>query len=116
MFRLARHWTLIAAHAAGVAAIDGVYTDYRDVEGLSREAAEAAATGFTGKLTIHPSQIEPINAAFTPSPDAVRAARALLEAWQTQRTAGRGAFVFEGEMVDAPHLARARALLDRAED
>ena len=116
VFELARNLSLIAAHAAGVAAIDGVYTDFRDTAGLEREAAEAAASGFTGKLTIHPSQIAAVNAAFTPSAKAIASARALLAAWEEHSAAGRGAFAFEGEMVDAPHLARARALLERARD
>jgi citrate lyase subunit beta/citryl-CoA lyase len=115
VFELARQLTLLAAHAAGAAAIDGVYTDFRDRAGLEREAAEAAASGFTGKLTIHPGQIDAVNAAFTPSADDVDRARALLGAWEEHRAAGRGAFAFEGEMVDAPHLARARRLLERAE-
>jgi citrate lyase subunit beta/citryl-CoA lyase len=114
VFEIARQLTLLAAHAAGVAAIDGVYTDFRDVAGLEREAAEAAASGFTGKLTIHPMQIEPVHRAFTPAPETVEHARALLAAWDEHRAAGRGAFAFEGQMIDAPHLARARALLERA--
>ena len=112
---MARTLALLAAHAAGVAAIDGVYTSYRDVAGLRREAAEAAASGFTGKLTIHPSQIDAVNDAFTPSPEAVRHARELLDAVAAHEATGAGAFAFRGEMVDAPHLARARALLERAE-
>jgi citrate lyase subunit beta/citryl-CoA lyase len=115
VFEMSRQWVLLAAHAVGVAAIDGVYTDFRDIEGLEAEAAEAAATGFTGKLTIHPGQIEPVNRAFTPSADEVTAARALLAAYEAHRKAGRGAFAHEGEMIDAPHLARAQVLLDRAD-
>ena len=114
IFELVRHWSLLAAHAAEVAAIDGVYTEFRDESGLRTECEQAAASGFHGKLTIHPSQIEIVNEAFTPSPEAVTAARALLDAYEQHRRAGRGAFAFEGEMIDAPHLARAQRLLDRA--
>ena len=115
VFELVRQLALLAAHATGVAAIDGVYTDFRDLTGLAREAEQAAASGFTGKLTIHPAQIEPVNAAFTPGVEALETARAMLAAFEEQRSAGRGAFVFRGEMVDAPHLARARRLIERAQ-
>lgn len=114
VFEAVRHWTLLAAHAAAVAAIDGVFTAFRDGPGLERECAEAAASGFTGKLTIHPAQIEPVNHAFTPSPAAIAEARALLDAYERHRETGRGAFAFDGSMIDAPHLARARRLLERA--
>jgi len=115
VFRYARQMTLLAAHAAGVAAIDGVFTDLGDSAGLEREAREAAATGFTGKLTIHPAQIGAVNDAFTPAGEAISEARALLAAYEEQRAEGRGAFAFRGQMVDAPHIARARLLLARAE-
>jgi citrate lyase subunit beta/citryl-CoA lyase len=114
VFELVRQLALLAAHAAGVAAIDGVYTDFRDLAGLQREAEQAAASGFTGKLTIHPAQIEPVNAAFTPTAEALETARAMLDAYEEQRGEGRGAFAFRGQMVDAPHLARARGLIERA--
>jgi len=116
VFELVRQLALLAAHAAGVAAIDGVYTDFRDLTGLVGEAKQAAASGFTGKMTIHPAQIEPVNAAFTPGVEAVESARAMLAAYEEHRSAGRGAFVFQGEMVDAPHLSRARRLIERAQD
>ena len=75
---------------------------------------DSHATGFTGKLTIHPNQIEAVNRAFTPSESELASARALLEAYEVHRRAGRGAFAHEGQMIDAPHIARAQALLDRA--
>ena len=114
VFALSQQLVLLAAHAAGVAAVDSVYTDFRDVAGLTVEATAAAATGFTGKLTIHPAQIEPINRAFTPSEQELADARELLEAYELHRQAGRGAFAHEGQMIDAPHIARAQALLARA--
>ena len=114
VFEMVRQLTLLAAHAAGVAAVDGVYTDFRDEAGLVAEAEEAAASGFTGKLTIHPSQIEPVNRAFTPSPEAIESASAMLAAYERHRADGRGAFAFEGQMIDAPHVARARLLVQRA--
>ena len=80
-----------------------------------REAEQAAASGFTGKLTSHPAQIEPVNAAFTPGVEALETARAMLAAYEEHRGSGRGAFVFRGKMVDAPHLTLARRLIERAQ-
>ena len=114
IFRHARHMTLIAACAAGVQPIDGVYVDVRDLDGLRRECREAAQLGFTGKLTIHPAQVEIVNEAFTPTPDEIEESRALLEAFAEHERQGVMAFNFRGRMVDAPHFARARNLLERA--
>jgi citrate lyase subunit beta/citryl-CoA lyase len=115
IFRYARHMGLLSATAAGIQPIDGVWADFRDLEGLRRESLEAAEMGFTGKLTIHPAQIEVVNAAFTPSPEEVAESRELLEAFEENRRAGRMAFSFKGQMVDAPHFARARRILERAD-
>jgi citrate lyase subunit beta / citryl-CoA lyase len=114
VFRHARVMALVAAAAAGVDAIDGVYVDIRDLDGLAREAHDAAQQGFAGKMTLHPDQIPVVNGAFTPSQDEIAESRALLEAFEQERAAGRLAFRFRGRMVDAPHLARARRLLARA--
>jgi citrate lyase subunit beta/citryl-CoA lyase len=114
VFRYARVMTLLAARAAGVPAIDGVYTSFRDRDGLRAEAEQAAQLGFSGKLTIHPDQIEIVNQVFSPSAEEIRESQELLDAWEQERRAGRMAFAFRGRMVDAPHLARARALLERA--
>ena len=114
VFAHCRTLTLLAASAAGVAPIDGVYVDFRDPEGLAAECREAADSGFQGKMTIHPSQIETANACFSPHGDVVAAARELLDAWAEHEREGRGAFAFRGEMVDAPHIARAERLLERA--
>jgi len=114
VFRLARSLALLAAASAGIAAVDGVYTRLDDDAGLRAEADEAAAMGFLGKLTIHPRQIAITNAAFEPAPPAVAHARELVAAYAVHAASGRGAFSFGGEMIDAPHLARAQALLARA--
>jgi len=111
VFRYARIATLLAAAAAGIDAIDSVYVDFRDPDGLRREAESAAETGFVGKMTIHPDQIPIVNAAFTPSEDDVRAAEELVAA---AARAGSGAFAHRGQMVDVPHVTRARKLLARA--
>ncbi|MGH7313060.1 MAG: HpcH/HpaI aldolase/citrate lyase family protein, partial [Candidatus Rokuibacteriota bacterium] len=103
-----------AAAAAGVEAIDTVYTDIADLEGLRRECEDAVQMGFTGKISIHPNQIPVINAAFAPAPEEVEEARALVAAFEEAGRRGVYAFTFRGRMVDAPHLHRARTILSRA--
>ena len=106
--------TLLSAAAGGVQPIDAVYVDFRDIDGLREECEEGARLGFTGKLSIHPDQIDVINDAFTPAPEQVAEAKALIEAFDEAQAEGRMAFTFNGQMVDMPHLSRARALLERA--
>jgi citrate lyase subunit beta/citryl-CoA lyase len=112
--RYARVMCAVAAAAAGVPALDTVYTDIADLDGLRRECEEGVAMGFAGKISIHPSQIEVINAAFTPQPTEVAEARELVQAFEEHARRGVYAFRFKGLMVDAPHLARARTILARA--
>ena len=106
--------TLLSAAAGGVQPIDAVYVDFRDVDGLREECREGAMLGFTGKISIHPNQIDVINAAFTPTREQVAEAVALIEAFDHAQAEGRMAFTFNGQMVDAPHLTRARAVVERA--
>ena len=106
--------TLLAASAAGVPAIDAVTVDFRDRRLLERHCERAARDGFAGKLSIHPDQIDIINAAFTPSAAAIEEAEGLVAAFDAAQAEGRMAFEFDGQMVDAPHLAQAQALLARA--
>ncbi len=105
----ARATVLLAAGAAGVPAIDTPWPDPRDTTGLAREAAEAAADGFAGKLCIHPDQIAPVNAAFTPDPARLAWARRVLEGFAAQP--GAGVFALDGKMIDRPHLRLAERLL-----
>jgi citrate lyase beta subunit len=112
--RYARTMCALAASAAGVPWIDTVYTDIADLDGLRRECEDAVDMGFTGKISIHPNQIEVINGAFTPAPEAVAQARALVAAFEEHRARGVYAFRFNGQMVDAPHLAGALKVLARA--
>ena len=114
-FEHCRTMALLTAKAANVQAVDAVYVDFRDTAGLARECQQGAVLGFTGKLSIHPSQIDPINEAFTPDPAQVARARELIEAFDEAQAEGRMAFTFDGAMVDAPHLSRAKALVARAE-
>jgi (3S)-malyl-CoA thioesterase len=100
---------VLAARAAGVAVFDGVYNRLDDPSGLEAECAEGHALGFDGKTLIHPAQIEIANRLFGPDPQAVAAARRLIEA------ATGGAERYEGRMIEAMHVAEARALVARAE-
>jgi citrate lyase subunit beta/citryl-CoA lyase len=111
-FALARNLCLVAAHAAGVQPIDSIYADFQDEAGLISEAAEAARDGFTGKMAIHPAQIAAINSAFTPKPEALAEAEAIVKAFEANPTAG--AIGLAGKMIDRPHLIRAQRLLARA--
>ena len=114
MFEQARTETLIAASTYGLTPIDTVYVQLGDTIGLSEECRQAAQLGFSGKLTIHPEQIDIVNEAFTPSIEEVNRAKRLIEAFAEVQDTGQNAFRFEGQMVDAPHLTRAKALLSKA--
>ncbi|WP_300974026.1 CoA ester lyase [Sphingomonas sp. LHG3406-1] len=109
---LARTLTLAGAAAAGVQPVDGVFADFRDDQGLIDEALDAARDGFTGKLAIHPAQVGPINAAFSPTPEQVAHARAIVEAFAADSSAG--VLSVHGRMVDKPHLIQAQRTLARA--
>jgi citrate lyase subunit beta/citryl-CoA lyase len=92
---------VVAARAAGIQAVDGPYGDLRDAEGLRARSRLVRALGFDGKWSIHPSQIAPINDVFTPTDDELSRAEALLAAYgQATEGDGRGAALFDGEMVD----------------
>lgn len=114
VFRYARIMTLLAATAADVQPLDTVFVDIKDTEGLRRDCLEGAWMGFTGKITIHPSQIEIVNEIFTPSAEEIAESKELLAAFEENQKAGKMAFSFKGQMVDVPHLTRARTILERA--
>ncbi len=114
VFRYARVMTLLAATAANVQPLDTVFVDIRDAAGLRRECLEGAWMGFTGKITIHPNQLEVVNEIFSPSPEDIAESKELLAAFEENRKAGKMAFSFKGQMVDVPHLTRARTILERA--
>lgn len=111
VFRLARSLTLLGAASASVAAIDTVFVNFRDHEGFRRECLEAERDGFTAKLAIHPAQIEVINEVFTPSPEAIVHAVAVVEAFAA--AGNPGVVAIDGQMYDIPHLRRAERLLAR---
>lgn len=110
---LARTLTLLAAAAADVPAIDGIHANFRDLDGLRRDCEFARRDGFSGKLAIHPAQVEIINAAFTPSAEAIERAEAVVAAFAADPEAG--VVSLDGEMLDRPHLLRAERLLARAQ-
>lgn len=112
-YQLARSLCLAGAVAAGVQPVDGVFADYRDDDGLRREAEAARREGFTGKLAIHPAQVAIINSAFTPSKAEIAHARAIVEAFEAQPEAG--VLAVGDRMVDRPHLVQAQRVLARAE-
>jgi citrate lyase subunit beta/citryl-CoA lyase len=111
-YQLARSLVLLGATAAQVPAIDAVYTNFRDVEGLKAEAAEALRDGFTGKVAIHPDQIGPINEAFTPSAVDIAWAQRVIAAFAASPSAG--AISINGKMLDRPHYLSAQRVLARA--
>ena len=108
-FQLARSLTLFGAVAAGVPAIDTVFTDFRDAAGLQAECEAAARDGFTGKLAIHPGQVAKIHAAFTPSARALDRAQRIIDLFAANPDAG--VIGLDGQMLDRPHLVRARRML-----
>ena len=109
-FRLARNLCLFAAHAAGVPAIDTVFTDFIDLAGLDDECDEARRDGFSGKLAIHPAQVETINVSFRPSEKELAYARRVVEAFESNPDAA--VLELDGKMLDRPHLLQARRILD----
>lgn len=110
----AREHVVLAAGAADIDAIDTVYTDFSDADGLREEAAFALTLGYDGKLAIHPAQVEPINAAFTPDPEKVEWAETVLDARDAADRDARGVFEVDGEMIDAPLIAQAERIVERA--
>jgi citrate lyase subunit beta/citryl-CoA lyase len=111
-YQLARSLCLLAATAASAIAVDAVYTNFRDVAGLKKEAVEALRSGFSAKAAIHPDQIEPINEAFTPSAADVESARQVIAAFDA--SPGAGVASVDGRMLDRPHYRTAQRVLARA--
>jgi citrate lyase subunit beta/citryl-CoA lyase len=111
-YELARSLTLFAAAASGVAAVDTVYTDFRDHDGLAQYAAHARRDGFAGMLAIHPDQVAVINAAFLPTVPEIARARKIVKLFADNPEAG--ALGMDGEMIDRPHLVQAERTLEHA--
>ena len=115
IYKHCRNMTLICAAAGNVQPIDTVFVDFKDSKGLQNDCEEASWMGYTGKMTIHPDQLEVVNAAFSPGETEVGTAKRLIEAFAEAEKQGLMAIAFEGQMVDVPHLNRAKKLLARAE-
>ena len=113
-YEMARSFCLLAAAAAEVAAIDTVFTDFKNADGLRRYASNARRDGFSGMLAIHPAQVGTINAAFIPTAEELERATRIVELFETNP--GEGAIGLDGEMIDRPHLLQARRLLEMAQN
>jgi citrate lyase subunit beta/citryl-CoA lyase len=111
-YRLARALTLFAASAAGVEAIDTVFTDFRDDAAFRAECLAARRDGFTGKMAIHPAQVAPINEIFSPAPAALAEAQRIIALFEANP--GAGVIGSGGQMLDQPHLVKAQRLVARA--
>jgi len=109
----ARSRVALAARLAGIAALDQVVVDFNSADQFTAEARSARSMGFDGKLCIHPSQVALANDAFTPSPEELAWARGVVAAADEAERDGRGVVDYEGTMVDAPIVNRARQLLSR---
>lgn len=106
-YEYARSQCLLAAHALGVEALDTVYVDFHDTDGLRRSCLQARHDGFTGRVAIHPDQVGIINDAFTPSAEERALAQRIVDAFAS----GAGAVSLDGKMYDIPHLRSARRVL-----
>ena len=109
-YELVRSLSLFAAHAADIPAIETVYPNIKDEEGLAEYAARGRRDGFVGMMAIHPKQCAIINAAFTPTKEEILKARKIVDAFKENPNAG--ALQVDGTMVDAPHLKQAKKILE----
>ncbi len=110
----ARSAVITACAANDLQAIDMVYIDFRDLEGLRLEAEQGARLGFSGKQIIHPNQVAAVQEAFTPSQESIEYAQRVIETFAASQKEGRGAFALDGKMIDMPLLKNAQNVLDRA--
>ena len=108
-YQVFRTLCLTGAAAAGVSAIETIYGDFRDGDGLERMARKARRAGFRGMLAIHPDQVPVINAAFSPSAEEIAHAEAVIAAFAANP--GAGTVGMDGAMLDMPHLKRAQAVV-----
>jgi citrate lyase subunit beta / citryl-CoA lyase len=105
---------VMAARAGGLNVLDGVSNDFRDLDAFSAECRQGAELGFDGKTLIHPAQIEPALAAFSPSVEEISEARAIEAAFEAPENQHKGVISLDGRMVERLHLEQARRLLARA--
>jgi len=107
----ARSCMVNAASAVDIAAIDTVYTDFRNGDGLRKDSEVAKQLGFTGKLAIHPNQLDVINSVWMPSEEEVKQAQTMIQAYEAHLAKGSAVFEFEGRMVDDAVVRHARRIL-----
>lgn len=112
-YRIVRSMCLFAASAADVARIDTLYADFRDFAGLEESCRASQRDGFTGRIAIHPDQIETINRCFSPSAEDLTQAKRIVAAFESQP--GIGTIGIDGKMYDIPHLKLARRIMAAAE-
>ncbi|MBR2656375.1 MAG: CoA ester lyase [Loktanella sp.] len=112
---MALQMCLLAAKAAGIVALDGVYNAFQDDDGLKAECTEGRDIGFDGKTLIHPAQIAITNAAFGPSDADIDLARRQIAAFADAEAAGQGVAVVDGKIVENLHIVTAKATLAKAE-
>ena len=110
----ARLAVVVACAANDLQAIDMVYIDFKDTEGLRAEAEQGAGLGFSGKQIIHPNQVSVTQEGFTPSNDAIAYAKRVVASFESSQKEGKGAFALDGKMIDMPLLKNAQKVLDRA--
>jgi citrate lyase beta subunit len=110
----AREAVVTACAAYDLQAIDIVTIDFKDLDALRAESEAGARLGFTGKQIIHPAQVGPVQAAFTPSDEAIAYARRVVETFEANQKEGKGAYALDGKMIDMPLLKNAQKVLDRA--
>jgi len=109
-YRIARAMCLYGAAAAKVPAIETIHVDFRNPDVVRKDTEIARRDGFSGRLAIHPAQVPVINAVFSPSPEQIEKAKAIVAAFAAKP--GAGTVGIDGKMYDRPHLARAQALLE----
>ena len=110
----ARQAVVTACAAYGLQAIDIVFIDFKDAEGLRLEAEQGAGFGFSGKQVIHPNQVQVTQEAFTPSAKMIEEARRIVETFEASQKEGKGAYALDGKMIDMPLLKNAQKVLERA--
>ncbi len=106
---------VLAAREAGKVVLDGVYNDVRDPDGFAAECRQGVEMGFDGKTLVHPSQVEPANAAWSPTADEIALAERIIDAYAEAEAEGRGVVTVDGRMIEHLHVENARRTLALAE-